>query len=398
MADSLNQPEEQSIDLTSRRMLLRRLTDVVALPDSASGSQDRAIAGDILLEMLIDAGEEDRIVCARRLVGMSQAPRRVLRYLGQDVAAVSTQLLEESEAFDQSDLVSLVVSGAAHHRKAIAGRKDVGSCLSDAISQSRDSEAITKMLMNDRAIISELTIDRLVTMSRNMTQLGAILLRRPELRPAHALVLFWWSDKATRRNILKRFSAERSVLIDMCSDIFVRAAEEGWSDPVLRKSLQVIERRQRNRGAIERSQYASLEDAIAQMLKNGPTPQTMDEISYMCGIKPMTGQKIFSDKGGEGIAVLAKSVGLKRQYFKALWAALGRPISRKDSIVEHFEDVLETYEMLAVAKAQTVLRYWNWSLSSSYSPEMLDEDTLNLDLDTETNGPASRASRLVFGR
>ena len=30
-----------------------------------------------------------------------------------------------------------------------------------------------------------------------------------------------------------------------------------------------------------------------------------------------------------------------------------------------------TYEMLAVDRAQTVLRYWNWSLSSALTPALL---------------------------
>lgn len=398
MADGLNQPLEETPDGKSRRMLLRRLTDVVALPDSASSAQDRAIAGDLLLEMLIDADVNDRGICANRLVGMSQVPRRVLRFLGQDVASVSTELLENSEGYDQSDLVTIVISGATHHRQAIAGRKDVGSCLSDALAQSRDIDAIAKMLMNERAIISELAIDRLVTMSRNADRLAPLLLTRHELRPAHALVLFWWSDRQARRTILQRFSADRNVLIDMCSDIFGLAAEEGWNDSVVRKGLQVIERRQRNRAAVERSEYDSLEDAIAQMLKKGSNPNALDEISYLCGIKPLTGQKIFSDPSGEGIAVLAKAVGLKRQYFKALWASLGREISHKNAEVEHFEHVLETYEILPVAKAQTVLRYWNWSLSAAFSPELLEEDTLDLTRDHEQLGPSNRSSRLVFGR
>ena len=30
-----------------------------------------------------------------------------------------------------------------------------------------------------------------------------------------------------------------------------------------------------------------------------------------------------------------------------------------------------TYEMLAVDRAQTVLRYWNWSLSSALTPTLM---------------------------
>jgi uncharacterized protein (DUF2336 family) len=41
------------------------------------------------------------------------------------------------------------------------------------------------------------------------------------------------------------------------------------------------------------------------------------------------------------------------------------------------------YEMLAVDRAQTVLRYWNWSLSSAMSPSLMkairegDEEALD---------------------
>ena len=35
------------------------------------------------------------------------------------------------------------------------------------------------------------------------------------------------------------------------------------------------------------------------------------------------------------------------------------------------ERVLITYDMMAVDRAQTVLRYWNWSLSSAMSPALM---------------------------
>ncbi|MNN89594.1 hypothetical protein D3C81_2074310 [compost metagenome] len=48
-----------------------------------------------------------------------------------------------------------------------------------------------------------------------------------------------------------------------------------------------------------------------------------------------------------------------------------------------WERVQITYEMLAVDRAQTVLRYWNWSLSSALTPTLLqairegDEDLID---------------------
>ena len=46
--------------------------------------QDRAIAGDLLLEILVESDVAARELCARRLQEMSQAPKRLLRFLALD--------------------------------------------------------------------------------------------------------------------------------------------------------------------------------------------------------------------------------------------------------------------------------------------------------------------------
>jgi len=48
----------------------------------------------------------------------------------------------------------------------------------------------------------------------------------------------------------------REILQDAASDVFAMAVAEGWTDPLSRKALQFIERRQRNRAAIDKSPFA----------------------------------------------------------------------------------------------------------------------------------------------
>jgi hypothetical protein len=55
-----------------------------------------------------------------------------------------------------------------------------------------------------------------------------------------------------------------------------------------------------------------------------------------------------------------------------MWRALGRPLGDADTPDPAFQRVADLYETTSVARAQTVLRYWNWSLSSAYSPDMID--------------------------
>ncbi len=366
----------------ARRSLLRRLMDVVALPSSRGNMQDRAIAGDLLLEILLESDVAARELCARRLQEMSQAPKRLLRFLALDAPHVAQIILADNRAFDDADLCDIIEHGSTHHRVAVANRRDIGPAVASAIAASGDSVAMKALLENTQSKLSDRSVELMVGASRKAPALPPLLINREEVRPAHALAMFWWSAAPERRQILIRFSAERALLIEMCADIFRYAASD--IDPVVRKALQVIERRQRDRAAIDRSPHAGLEAAIQTAAITGITPETIVDIAALSGIKAATGERIFQDIGGEGIAVLCKATGLKRPFLRDLWVALRRPVDDAD-----FARVSEVYETIAVAKAQTVLRYWNWSLSSAFSPEAIVSDY-------EDGGDASFARDLLM--
>lgn len=376
-----------------RRSLLRRLMDVVALPASRGDIQDRAIAGDLLLEILLESDVSARELCARRLQEMSQAPKRLLRFLALDAPHVAQLILADNKAFDDADLCQIVERGQTPHRIAVAQRRDIGPAVASAIAESGDVPAMRALLENTQSRLSERAVELMVAASRDAPFLPPLLINREELRPAHALVMFWWSGPEERRQILLRFSAERTLLIDMCSDILRHSDEK--LDPVVRKAMQVIERRQRNRAAIEHSPHESLEAAVDAAAIAGLTVDSTADIAALSGVKPSTAERIFQDRGGEGIAVLCKATGLKRQYLRAFWQALRRPEDNDD-----FRRVASVYETLAVAKAQTVLRYWNWSLSSAFTPEAAEgeEDTETAGFVRELGRIDAAASRAAFGR
>ncbi|MBU3919156.1 MAG: DUF2336 domain-containing protein, partial [Alphaproteobacteria bacterium] len=132
----------------------------------------------------------------------------------------------------------------------------------------------------------------------------------------------------------------------------------------------------------------------------GIDAELVQEIGYLAGIKPVTAAKILSDLGGEGLAVLCKSTGLKREYLRLLWTALRRPLETAQGAPHpDFHRVAETYEVLSVARAQTTLRYWNWSLSAAFTPAALRQaNELGAPANEEAEYSTSqRTARLVFG-
>ncbi len=400
MSDSTPQASAPKPPGAAQDALVRRLIDVVAMPGSRIPPQDRAMAGDILLDMLLHVTDRERSLCAARLAVCRDAPRRVLRYLAQCSFAVARPLLEESDAFDACDLVEIVQNTTPEHRSVIARRRNLCVTVTASIAQVGEPHIVRELLANRNAPLAEVTVDRLVALSRDEPGLCPVLAERIELRSSHAMTMFWWSDAVTRRKILTRHASDRAEMISICRDVFEMAAAEGWSDAITRKALQLIERRQRNRAAIARSPYDSLEGAVAAAAAEGMDAEMVQEIGYLAGIKPVTAAKILSDPGGEGLAVLCKATGLKREYLRMLWTALRRPIEDTPGELNPvFAGVAETYEVLSVAKAQTTLRYWNWSLSSAYSPSALRQaQELGNPANEEAEYSTSqRTARLVFG-
>ena len=387
-------PSRQS---RTRSTLTRRLQDVVGLPSSRITPQERHIAADLLIEVLRDSDTATRVRCAERMALLVEAPALLLRFLAKDDIQVAIPLLEVCEGFDDSDLIATASAptATAAHRLLIAKRKRVAETVTDVLVSYNEPEVVLALLRNDGATFAHPAMETATAMSKSHGQLTSYLLRRSELKPSQGLTLFWWAGPEERKRIFQRFAVERLTLLDAAQDIFARAAEDGWQDPLVRKTLQFIERRQRNREAAIRSPYGSLEGAIEALENEMPTREFFKELSFLSGVKPMCGAQILSDAGGEAIAVLCKATGLKRKYLRALWKGLRRPIEVDGKFDDAWERALYVYDTLSTNKAQTVLRYWNWALTSAMSPSLAAK--LEVGDDDLTYSVAARSSHLVFG-
>ena len=382
----------------ARGALFKRLADVVCLPASRVNAFERSMTADLLVDMLREASPAERARVARRLSGLTEIPHVLVRLLLRDEIAVAQPLLEECASLADPDLLDCIRHAEMDHRRLIALRRGVGDVVSEALVESGEAPVVDALLKNDTARLSSTAVELLVAASRDLPRVIPMLLRRGELRPRHAYVMFWWADADARRLILQRFAVSREVLQDAVGDVFSMAADESWSDPLARKALQFIERRQRNRAAIDKSPYDSLDDAIGASAR-GMTREKAEEISYLSGIKPMTGAKIFTDPGGEPLAILCKATGLPRAAVRQLWTALRRPETDETGAMSPaLERVLITYDMIAVDRAQTVLRYWNWSLSSAMSPALIRAIREGDDGAVDEYSAPQRAAMLALGR
>lgn len=348
----------------ARTALVERLCDVVAWPESRIPAHERQLAADVLVGLLRTSNVDLRRRCAIGLVRINDAPKTLLRYLARDEISVAEQLLEHGLGFDDSDLIATIRAGVAAHWLAVARRRSISEPVTDALLATGDIAVVEAVLRNQNAKLSTQGIDLAIARSRVAPPLAQFIVGRNELRPSQALILFWWANFQARQHILRRFAVDRNVLLQELGDVFAIAAAEGWSDPDARKTLQVIERRQRNRAAAARSPYGSLEGALAAASEHGLDRGLVSEIAHLSGVKPTTAKQVFADPSGEAIGVYCKAVGLKRPSLLLLWKALARPPGDPDKIDNPLGRAVYVFDSLATAKAQSVLRYWNWSFTA----------------------------------
>ncbi len=382
----------------TRTILARRLADIVCLPASRITPVERHMSGDLLVGILAQSPLELRIRCARRVAPLTDVAPGLMRFLIRDEIEVARLVLEESEALSDFQLVNAARATTLEHRLVIARRRGLSELVCETLLAPGEPEVTARVLKNRTAELSQDGLDRAIELSRSHTELCTDLLKRPELRPSQGLTLFWWAAPAERMKVLGRFAVGREIMQDAAGDLFAMMADEDWQDPLVRKAMQFIERRQRNRAAIDKSPYSSLENAIDTALEIGMDATLAEEISYLSGIKPVTGAQILSDIKGEPLAVLCKSTGLKRDYLIKLWHALKRPIGTAEAPDPTMLATIRCFDSLSSNKAQTVLRYWNWALSSALSKDQLAEIRApgDLALNQEMSTP-ERTAALVYG-
>ena len=297
-----------------------------------------------------------RLRIARRLAEQAEAPPGLIRRLALDAYEIAEPILRSARALTDFDLMEVVAKGETRHRLAIARREHVTEVVSAALVSSSDISEISALLANPGARLASQTVDRLLQMTGSEPGLARLLIKRPELRPAQALAMFWDCGHAERRTLLERFAVGRTILQDAAADVFPLAAGETPRDELIGRALSYIERRQRDRAAADKSAYGSLEGAIEEAARSGLTGELAGEMARLANIQRSVMDRMLADFGGEPLAVLTKATGLSREHLLLLLQAAGR----SEPAPEQARYVFDT---LSVDKAQTVLRYWNWSLT-----------------------------------
>jgi uncharacterized protein (DUF2336 family) len=149
-----------------RRELLREVTDLFFVgAEGYSPSEMQAFDG-VMSVLAAEMEQEIRAELAGRLADAPRAPQQLVRTLAADYVGVSEPILARSKALDEADLVSIAKARGQSHLRAISGRSDLTTSVSDVIVARADDATLGVLLVNSSAPLSrkasETVVDRAV--------------------------------------------------------------------------------------------------------------------------------------------------------------------------------------------------------------------------------------------
>jgi uncharacterized protein (DUF2336 family) len=190
---------------TARAKLLERLGTRFA-----AGALEEAewhTVTDAFRIALYDAEPLVRRVLAESVKTAPDLPRDVLLALARDIAAVAAPVLEYSRLLSEDDLLPIALSGSMAHRFAIAARQLISGRIADALARFGERPVIQRLVANDGAAISEMTLHRLLDKFADVPAIGEAIGRRRLLPVSVGGRLFGaWP----RRAASERFIADRT--------------------------------------------------------------------------------------------------------------------------------------------------------------------------------------------
>lgn len=189
-------------DVAVRSMLATKIAKM--LPDINPDESEKLaeLAFEVLESLAEDQETQIRQIVAESIKSLDNVPKPIVQLLARDLQeVVSMPVLEYSPMLDEQDLLGLLLAGIGGKRLAAVSRRgDLTSGLIDAIVETEDEVAVEALIGNEKAAISDQTLNQIVDTARNREGWQAALASRVRIKEGTLLRLARFATK----NVLDR--------------------------------------------------------------------------------------------------------------------------------------------------------------------------------------------------
>jgi len=336
----------------SRSRLMENITDLFLSDEGRLSEHERALMSDILGKLISQVEVDLRKELANTLVTSGIDIPEIAALLANDDIEIARPILETSSLLKDPDLIEIIRMRTDEHRMAISMRDEISEPVGNAIIEYGSEDVIESLLNNHDSLLSKRAMEYLVAESRRVDRFQEPLLSRSDLPGDLAYRMYWWVSAALRKKILSEFEVDPVIF----EQAVKRAAstvmvDQGDDHSAYVKAQRLVRRMMENGELTVQFLLTSLRQQRVAVFVSG--------MAELAGINFRTAWRIFSDKGGESFAILAKAVGVDRGQFTSIYLLMVQ--AREGGSVKSpgvLKDILTLFDGTSEANAKGALQVW----------------------------------------
>ena len=275
---------------------------------------ERSMVEDIFRIMVKDAELRVRMALAQNLKENPGVPHEVALNLARDVESVSLPILRFSEVLTDEDLIEIVHGQGAAKQVAIASRPSVSGAVSSALVDTGNEDAVTELVANEGAEISDESLHKVVTDFGDREPVQDAMIHRPKLPLTVSERLVTMVSESMKEELAKR----HELPDDLATDLILQSRERavlslsgGSGDDDLMKLVRQL----RENGRLTPS-------IILRSLCMGDLNFFEAAASELAGVPLANSRQLIQDSGPLGLEAIYHRTGLPPSHFPAVNAAI----------------------------------------------------------------------------
>ncbi len=339
----------------SRSELARMISAFFDQKKDLLSDRARSLIYDILHQIITDVETSVRVHLSEILADRSEAPRDLIRFLGNDVFQVAEPILLRSQVLMDEDLIEIIRHRTLEHQMSVAARRNVSETISHELVQAGHESVILRLLHNTDSRISRQTMEYLIEKSRDMNSLQEPIVRRDDLEEDLARKMVFWVSAALRSYILETWRLD-----------------PGLVDEALEKTII----KERRLYALAGRKFVPGQDLVATLmstrrdrvtlmmaaLREGEVPLFISMFRQISGLRARLVRRLLFEPGGEGLAIVCRAVQLDRESFKDIYilsrmarAGAGENVANDPNP----DSALEFFDSVSHEAAERVIQQWS---------------------------------------
>jgi len=336
-----------------KEVICQQMADILSV---SSRVVDREMVTDVLVTLLRQSETDLKAAMAERLALIENAPLRLLLQLLNDDISVAKPVILKSQVLNDLDLLYIIQSRDTTFWQVIAERKNLNENVVDALADTHDVPTAKKLVANDTIQFSKFAMGILEGLAKENEDLARPLLQRPDVPEHIARALYQLVGQelkiALEEKSVEILGAEKAAVVaDIVHDVVGEFAQDS-------KAYGYMPTEAMMRAADLFLRQGKLDvHLMLRTLKRGQASSYVAQLSTYSGLSPDIVISLLQQKNGQGLAVIARACGIKRQEFAMLFV-LTRQVFDKSEDVSAAMTIRahEYFDKISVDLARTILK------------------------------------------